>query len=110
MILPIKVAADCYWVAIHIAGDLADAKRICRQFCAEVGECVTVTPTTYVYAGGAEEGVTVRFINYPRFPRTVEELNARALALALRLKDGLFQISLTIETPDGIDWHSWRAN
>ena len=34
-----------YTVDLFIAGDAAEARRICRQHCMAVGLCVTVTPT-----------------------------------------------------------------
>jgi hypothetical protein len=95
-------------VSIFIAGDHEAATRICREFCNEIGLCVTVTPTTYVYTGGEEEGVIVGLINYPRFPALPHEINEVAEQLALRLKDGLGQGSFTIQDPHSARWRSWR--
>lgn len=98
-----------YSVQIFIAGDIAKATELCRAHCDEVGLCVTVTPTTYVYTGGEEDGVIVGLINYPRFP--VEQVGliyatAEALAEELCLKMG--QQSYTIQTPDAAFWTSYR--
>lgn len=102
-------AAPSYPVSIFIAGDAQDAERICRAYCNEVGLCVTVTATNYIYTGGSQTGVIVGLINYPRFPSTPEEIWAKAEALAHKLRDGLFQESFTIQAPDKTVWFSWRA-
>lgn len=95
-------------VRIYIAGNLADAERICRQFCYDVGHCVTVSPTEYIYTGGQESGVIVGLINYPRFPKTPEQLMHDARILGVRLMDGLSQHSFGIEAPDETIWISRR--
>jgi hypothetical protein len=95
-------------VLIHMAGDLASAQAVCREFCFRVGLCVTVTPATYIYTGGEEEGFTVRLINYPRFPKEPSELLVTARALAELLRTRLFQHSYTIESPMGMEWSTSR--
>lgn len=102
------VKAPTCSIRIYMAGNIAMAEQICREFCYEVGECVTVTPTRYVYKGGDEAGFIVGFINYPRFARTPEQLVAAAQALATKLMTGLFQSSYTIETPEETTWYSRR--
>jgi hypothetical protein len=92
-------------VSIFIAGDPGHAKRICREHCDQVGLCVTVTPTTYVYTGGEELGVIVGLINYPRFPSSSADIWQRAEALALHLRVRSF----TLQAPDKTVWYSWRA-
>lgn len=96
-------------ISIFIAGDYDAARQICRDFCDEVGFCVTVTATSYVYTGGEEEGVIVGLINYPRFPKSQAELADKALRLANRLREGLGQESYSIQYPDTTVWHSWRT-
>lgn len=66
--------------------------------------CVTVTPTTFVYVAGAEEGVLVRLFNYPRFPKDRAEIERQARALAESLMWHLCQRSYSIEYPDRTDW------
>lgn len=97
-----------YTVEICIAGDEADAVRIARQFCMTAGFCVTVTPTTYVYTGGAEAGVIVRCINYPRFPSSQADLWVKAEILANELRSGMCQHSFTMIAPDRTLWSSER--
>lgn len=103
-----RVEATSYPVSIFVAGDYAAALTICRGYCDQIGLCVTVTPTTYVYTGGEEAGVVVGLINYPRFPSSSYEIFANAEALALRLIDELGQQSASIQAPDRTVWISFR--
>ncbi len=107
----IELPPSCssYPVSIFIAGDYRTAQDICRAYCDEVGFCVTVTATSYVYTGGEEPGVIVGLINYPRFPSSPFEIATKAKALADRLREGLDQDSFTLQYPDRTVWHSWRA-
>lgn len=93
---------------IFIAGDLAVARSTCRRFCT-VGLCVTVEPVEFIYTGGAEAGVRVGLINYPRFPTTKEALFSAALDLATKLRADLCQHSFSIVGPDETVWDSLRA-
>jgi len=95
-------------IEIYIAGDLDQARNICKEWCMEVGACVTVDPTEYIYTGGAETGVRIGLINYPRFPTTYEELLSKAEQLSDRLMRGLFQHSYSIVTPSETIWFSRR--
>lgn len=99
--------APTFWAEIAIAGDYDDARRICRQFC-ETGLCVTVTKTSYVYTGGEQEGVLIRLINYPRFAASDPEIIRTANALADALREGLFQDSYSIITPNETFWSTRR--
>lgn len=93
---------------IFIAGDLAQAKHICRAYCFEIGLCVTVEPVSYVYTGGEEDGVRIGLINYPRFPTDEPSLRARANELAARLMEGLHQHSYTVAGANETEWFSRR--
>ena len=96
-------------VSIFMAGDVDAAKDICQAYCDEVGFCVTVTPTTYVYTNGREAGFIVGLINYPRFPSTPLLIQDHAQRLAVQLRETLGQQSYSIQTPAGTVWHSWRG-
>lgn len=100
--------ADTYAVSIWVAGDTSEAERICRKFCMDVGLCVTVTPTAYVYSGGTETGVCVRLVNYPRFPSSPDKIDATAMGLARELRYGLCQWSVMVETPHQTTWLTMR--
>ena len=102
------VTAPSHPISIFIAGDHDRAKQICREFCMNIGACVTVTPTAYIYTGGEEAGVVVGLINYPRFPADYRDILAKARQLADDLMHGLCQHSYTIQTPTETHWYSRR--
>lgn len=93
---------------IFIAGDLAHAKQACREYCFDVGLCVTVEPVDFIYTGGEESGVRVGLINYPRFPTTEEALRERAQQLAEMLMYHLFQHSYSIVGQRETEWFTRR--
>lgn len=93
---------------IFIAGDLNEAKKICRNFCSLEGLCVTIEPTLYIYKGGEEAGVRIGLINYPKFPCSQTQLTNTAMLLADRLREELFQDSYSVVTPEKTYWRSWR--
>lgn len=78
----------------------AMALGIARRYADEVGLCVTVTKTTFVYRGGLEPGVIVGLINYPRYPSEPRKIREHALTLAERLREGLCQNRVSIVFPD----------
>lgn len=93
---------------IFIAGDVEQAKQVCREFCFNAGLCVTVEPVSYIFTGGEEAGVRVGLINYPRFPSSFEDLSAKANGLAALLMERLFQQSYSIVGPSSTEWFSRR--
>lgn len=93
-------AAPTMTVRIWMAGNYADAERICRQYCAK-GMCVSIHPTNYIYTGGEESGFCITLINYARFPAdSLLVLKDKAFELAMLLMDGLYQQSFSIEDPN----------
>lgn len=105
---PRVVEVPSYQATIFIAGDLEKARAGCRMYCDEIGECVTVTPTEYVYTRGEETGVAIGFINYGRFPRSRDVIFARACNLARRLLIILGQDSASVVATDRTIWLSCR--
>lgn len=103
-----RVEVASYPVSIFIGGNAKEAALWARGYCDDVGLCVTVTETRYVYTGGLTFGVVVGLINYPRFPLTGGEIWAHAEALAAILCRGLKQESYTIQAPDKTVWFSHR--
>lgn len=103
-------AAACatWWVKLYIAGPIEVAKQIIREECLREGLCVTIEPTTYIYTGGEEAGYVVGLLNYPRFPKTIDELDARARNLMKKLIDGTHQHSGLMVTPSNSYWTSKR--
>ncbi|QIG68084.1 hypothetical protein EVB55_149 [Rhizobium phage RHph_Y68] len=96
------------WYEICMAGDINHAKQIIRKYCFEVGLCVTVEPTTYIYTGGEEEGFRIRLIHYPRFPTDRLEIREKATALGIRLAYELFQTSFSVIGDDNTYWYTRR--
>lgn len=103
-----QVAVDTFTLDIYMAGDMPAAEAVCREYCDEIGLCVTLTPTLYIYTGGREQGFKVGLINYPRFPTTPDELWGKAAALADMLRERLAQDSYSIVSPNKTVWRSWR--
>lgn len=89
-----------FWAKIYLAGDVSVIKQECRKYCFEVGLCVTITPTNYIYTGGEESGVEIGLINYPRFPSTKDVLLSKAKELGERLMLACHQWSFLVMTPD----------
>ena len=98
-----------YRCKIYIAGDLNQIEQTCRKFCYNIGLCVTVTATNYIYTGGQELGVIVGLINYPRFPKKDVEIKSTAFKLAVLLMKENYQHSFTIETPTKTYWYTRRG-
>lgn len=99
--------APTFTATIYIAGDLDQARQACREFCLS-GLCVTVEPTEFIYTGGAEVGVRVGLLNYPRFPAEPDTIRDKAFALADLLRDRLCQHSWLVVTPTETVWNSRR--
>lgn len=87
-----------FFATIHIAGDYNQAKNLCRNWVMK-GACVQVMECDYIYTGGAESGVTVRIMQYPRFERAEQEIQDMSLELGKYLAQQLCQVSFSIETP-----------
>lgn len=95
-------------VTIYIAGDVPTARASLRRQCIEEGLCVTLTSTEFIYTAGMETGIAVGLVNYPRFPKTPDEIKARAVAVAERLMDDLCQYSALVVTPAETVWLNRR--
>lgn len=98
-----------YYATIHMAGQAEYAKLLIQKWVLK-GACVQVQDATYIYTGGREEGFTARFINYPRFPRSENEIYNDAINLGKHLATELGQISFTIETPSGTVMYSTKED
>ena len=93
-------------ISIYMAGDIGQAKQVCREFCFAEGFCVHIEPVDYIFTGGEETGFRVGIIHYPRFPSSELELMQRAEALADFLMKRLCQHSYSIVGPTKTVWHS----
>jgi len=97
-----------YYANIYMAGDIDQAKRVCVDYCWNIGLCVTVTATEYIYTGGRETGFVVGLLNYPRFPAPPAEIDEKASTLAQMLMRELCQWSALIPTPTHAHWLTRR--
>lgn len=71
-----------------------------QQYCNKIKIGLTVTPTTFFYVNGMEDGAIIGLIQYPRFIVTEEELKERALTLGKKLLKKFNQERLTIVFSD----------
>lgn len=97
-------------IAIWMAGDIEQAKQVCREYCMDVGWCVSVEAVTYIYTGGEEAGFRVQSINYPRFPTDHKALRKKVEKLAEKLMRRLCQHSYSITCFEKTTWHSRRPS
>lgn len=94
---------------IFIAGDLQQAKQVCREYCFDTGFCITIEPVDYIYTGGEESGMRIGIINYPRFPSDKDNLYLKTAQLAQKLMNRLCQQSYSIVGVDRTTWVSRRS-
>ena len=102
------VVEPSFTATVYVAGDYQKARDSLRRQCMEEGLCVTLTPTTFVYTAGVEDGVAVGLVNYPRIPKSPDAILARALAVADFLMVDLYQWSALVVTPTETVWRTRR--
>lgn len=98
--------APTFNVDIHMAGDINAAALVIQKAAVNLGMCVSLSPQSFIYTGGREEGFRVGFINYPRFPADPKDIIMQAEDLARWLLVELGQQSYTIVTPHETTWYS----
>ena len=64
---------------------IKEVYQTCQEYCNTAKLAVTITPTTFIYVDGSEDGCLVGLINYPRFPSTPEDIKDRSIHLAVLL-------------------------
>lgn len=85
------------------SGEIKDAvyfRELVQAFVDRVGLCVSITALEFSYTRGSEPGFAVGLINYPRFPKTPEEIKKRAVELATLLKEEMMQNRVSIVCTD----------
>lgn len=102
------VDAETHSVTVFVAGSVQDAERSLRRQCFSEGLCVTLTPTKFIYTAGAEDGVAVGFVNYPRFPKSGVDIWDRACRVAKELMDDLYQNSALVVCREQTRWITRR--
>ncbi len=71
-----------------------------QKYCNDVKLRVTLTPTEFIYVDGNEPGVIVGLINYPRFPKPIDEIKNAAITIAKGLMELCHQERLSIVCSD----------
>lgn len=89
--------AECltHVIKIYIAGDKNLARQVLQEYVMK-GMCVSISDEEYIYTMGNETGIVVNLINYPRFPKSKQELLTEAYQLAEHLIEKLYQGSCTV--------------
>ena len=101
--------APTHVIKIYIAGDRNLARQVLQDYVMS-GACVSISEEEYVYTMGNETGIVVNMINYPRFPKTEEELLKQAVDLAELLIERLYQGSCTVVDYNGDSYFISRRN
>lgn len=83
-------------IKIFIAGDYNRIKHVCSDFVTEVGLCVNIKKTDYVYTYGEQSGAEIGLISYPKFQTEFEEQRNKAMKLCKLLMNACNQKSATI--------------
>lgn len=100
--------AETYVIRLYLSGPIEVAKQALRAECLAAGLCVTIDPTHFIYTGGEEAGFVVGLLNYPRFPKTPEQLTRRARDVMYLLLEATHQHSALMVTPDTSEWITKR--
>ena len=103
-------AVNAWWARLYVGGNLQAAEMVCRAACFPKGLCVTIEPTTYIFAGGSEPGVCIGFIQYPPFPEEVATLRQKAIDVGRAVAEACYQWSFSIVTPGEIVYLSRRRS
>jgi len=83
----------------NISHSYLDVDKVCQEFCDIESLCVTVTGTKFLYKDGFESGVVIGLINYPRFPKSNDDILKIAIKLATILKERFKQNRVSIVSP-----------
>lgn len=85
---------------------------VVQRYCDDVGLCVTITSTRFVFTGGYEMGFRVGLRNYPRFvTRESSELLAHAEKIGRAMAEAGDQGSFMIEEVGScVYWFTRRLN
>jgi hypothetical protein len=96
----VKKRSNTFQSAIYISARLHTVKDVCSEFCKKNPSCVTVEPVDFIYHGGHTSGYRVKFINYPRFESTSEDIKRKSESLALNLLIASHQLSCSVVHSD----------
>jgi hypothetical protein len=105
---PLIKQARSFPVTIFMGGKYHKAIKVLKNYCDDIGCCVTIKPTLYIFTDGEEHGIEVGLINYPRFPSDAATIVNKAREIAELLRVELKQESFSIQTPNDTIWVSYR--
>lgn len=91
-----KLISNPFTIRIYIAGNYDRIEQVCSDYVTEVGLCVNVKKTNYIYSYGEQSGAEIGIISYPRFEIDYEQSIEHAEALCQLLMDKCNQSSATI--------------
>ena len=106
----VEKEAVTWWAKIYVGGDFVGAKEVCRKFCFPSGLCVNIRPIDFVFAGGAEAGVEVGLMQYPRFPEQENVLELKAISLGKAIAEKNTQWTFLVMLRQTTAWFSRKAN
>ena len=100
-----KIYVGTYDTEEDFIRPVAEIKEACQFYVNDVGLCVNVRDTWYSYSdgsgsGGNEPGAVVELIQYPRFPKSTDEIVIKALDLAEILMDRMNQKRVSVVCSD----------
>ena len=101
-------SCECFRARICMAGQIEQAKAVLVKYVFDNPICVNISPCTYIYRGGMEDGFIVELINYPRCPASWEALLKKAEQIAEELLVELGQDSFLIMGPKETKWKTRR--
>lgn len=82
-----------------VVSSFEEAEEFIQTWVNDIGWCVSVTRTEYIYKNGREPGLIIGIINYPRFPVTPTKTKQMALELAEKLMYRFKQFRVTVACP-----------
>lgn len=103
-----SITEKTYRCNIYASGPIAEAESICRQYCKDIGLCITINSTKFIYSYGEEQGYVIGVINYPRFPKSNDKVWDISVSLAKILMDRTQQGSILVESHDQTEWLTVR--
>lgn len=84
----------------EIVHSIDEVEKVCQKCCDEIGLCVTITPTKFIYKNGFEDGCFIGLIQYPRFPEEIEKIKIKAIEMAKIFLEEFNQLKVSVICSD----------
>lgn len=91
-----KKQSPSHEVKIYIAGNYDRIEQVCSDYVTEVGLCVNVKPTNFIYTHGEQSGAEIGLISYPKFKPSLSQTWEEAIELCEILMGECNQKSATV--------------